>query len=60
MGYVIWGGKNKMFDYLPISSLHYPDQESLLGLLGEAGFENTYYKNYAFGNVAMHVGYKPL
>jgi demethylmenaquinone methyltransferase / 2-methoxy-6-polyprenyl-1,4-benzoquinol methylase len=60
MGYVIWGGKNKMFDYLPVSSLHYPDQESLLGLLGEAGFENSYYKNYAFGNVAMHVGYKPL
>ncbi len=60
MGYMIWGGKNKMFDYLPVSSLHYPDQEKLITLLMESGFERTYYENYAFGNVALHVGYKPL
>jgi demethylmenaquinone methyltransferase/2-methoxy-6-polyprenyl-1,4-benzoquinol methylase len=60
MGYIIWGGKNKMFDYLPISSLQYPDQENLLSMLKEAGFEKTSYENFVFGNVAMHVGYKSI
>jgi demethylmenaquinone methyltransferase/2-methoxy-6-polyprenyl-1,4-benzoquinol methylase len=59
MGYFIWGGKNQMFDYLPVSSLHYPDQENLKKLLEEAGFTNVSYKNFVFGNATMHISYKP-
>ena len=59
MGYIIWGGKNNMFDYLPISSLHYPDQENLKILMENTGFYNVRYENFVFGNVAMHIGYKP-
>jgi demethylmenaquinone methyltransferase / 2-methoxy-6-polyprenyl-1,4-benzoquinol methylase len=58
LGYIIWGGKNKMFDYLPVSSLHYPDQESLKEKLIAAGFINVTYTNYVFGNVALHISYK--
>ena len=39
MGYIIWGGKNEMFDYLPVSSLHYPDQDNLKRIMEESGFE---------------------
>ena len=59
MGYLIWGGKNNMFDYLPVSSLHYPDQDNLKKILEEIGFLNVRYENFVFGNVAMHVSYKP-
>ena len=59
LGYLIWGGKNKMFDYLPVSSLYYPDQENLKSLMESLGFETVHFENFVFGNVAMHVGYKP-
>ncbi|HMV44185.1 MAG TPA: ubiquinone/menaquinone biosynthesis methyltransferase [Leptospiraceae bacterium] len=45
LGYLIWGSKNEMFDYLPVSSLHYPDQENLKKLLEENKFQNVEYKN---------------
>lgn len=54
MGYLIWGSKNEMFDYLPVSSVHYPDQENLKKLLEANKFQNVEYKNFVFGNVAMH------
>lgn len=59
LGYLIWGGKNKMFDYLPVSSLDYPDQDNLKKLMESGGFIDVHYENFVFGNVAMHVGYKP-
>ena len=58
MGYLIWGAKNDMFDYLPVSSLSYPDQEKLKSLFKKSKFQNVGYKNFVFGNVAMHWGRK--
>ncbi len=58
LGYVIWGGKNSMFDYLPESSLHYPDQENLKALMIKCKFSKVEYQNFVFGNVAMHIANK--
>lgn len=58
LGYIIWGGKNSMFDYLPVSSLSYPDQNKLKLLFEESNFKDVQFTNYVFGNVAMHWGSK--
>ncbi|MGJ4789382.1 ubiquinone/menaquinone biosynthesis methyltransferase [Leptospira koniambonensis] len=58
-GYVLWGGKNEMFDYLPVSSLYYPDQEGLKSKLEQAGLEKVRYTNFVFGNSVLHIGKKP-
>lgn len=60
MGYMIWGGKNDMFDYLPVSSLSYPDQETLKSILETTGFEQVRYRNFVFGNAVLHVCRKPF
>ncbi|MEM7181727.1 MAG: ubiquinone/menaquinone biosynthesis methyltransferase [Spirochaetota bacterium] len=60
IGYILWGKKNEMFDYLPVSSLHYPAQEELQDILLAAGFTDVSFRNFAFGNVALHVASKPL
>jgi len=54
IGYALWGGKNEMFDYLPVSSLSYPSQEELKTILQQEGFTNIKYKNFAFGNAVLH------
>ncbi|TGL58792.1 ubiquinone/menaquinone biosynthesis methyltransferase [Leptospira sarikeiensis] len=58
-GYILWGGKNEMFDYLPVSSLYYPDQEGLKAQLEKNGFESVRYKNFVFGNSVLHIAKKP-
>ncbi|MDX1957184.1 MAG: ubiquinone/menaquinone biosynthesis methyltransferase [Leptospiraceae bacterium] len=58
LGYIIWGGKNKMFDYLPVSSLTYPAQEELATKLTRLGFQNVGFKNFVFGNAVLHFGEK--
>lgn len=60
LGYILWGGKNEMFDYLPISSLSYPNQEELKKILQDKGFIDVYYKNFVFGNAVIHYGKKPI
>lgn len=57
-GYILWGGKNDMFDYLPVSSLSYPDQDKLKSLLEENGFQEVRYRNFVFGNAALHIAKK--
>jgi demethylmenaquinone methyltransferase/2-methoxy-6-polyprenyl-1,4-benzoquinol methylase len=57
-GYLLWGGKNEMFDYLPVSSLSYPGQEELKTILEEEGFESVSYKNFVFGNATLHKAQK--
>ncbi|WP_017852354.1 ubiquinone/menaquinone biosynthesis methyltransferase [Leptospira interrogans] len=59
LGYILWGGKNEMFDYLPVSSLSYPDQETLQLILEKEGFQRVQYKNFVFGNAVLHVAKKP-
>ncbi|AXX17482.1 ubiquinone/menaquinone biosynthesis methyltransferase [Leptospira borgpetersenii] len=60
LGYILWGGKNEMFDYLPVSSLVYPDQENLKLILEKLGFQEVRYKNFVFGNAVLHIAKKPL
>jgi len=49
----------KIFQYLPESSLEYPDQESLKNLMIETGFENVGFHNFVFGASTVHVAHKP-
>ena len=46
------------YQYLAESIRMHPDQESLLNMMQEAGFERCRYHNLAGGIVALHVGYK--
>ncbi|MCC5816091.1 MAG: ubiquinone/menaquinone biosynthesis methyltransferase [Leptospira sp.] len=54
-GYLLWGGKNEMFDYLPVSSLSYPGQIELKNIMEEEGFVNVRYENFVFGNATLHI-----
>ena len=46
------------YQYLAESIRMHPDQEALLEMMQEAGFERCRYHNLAGGIVALHVGYK--
>lgn len=46
------------YRYLAESIRMHPDQETLLGMFDDAGFENTRYHNLTGGIVALHRGYK--
>ncbi|TGK20486.1 bifunctional demethylmenaquinone methyltransferase/2-methoxy-6-polyprenyl-1,4-benzoquinol methylase UbiE [Leptospira stimsonii] len=58
LGYILWGGKNEMFDYLPVSSLSYPSQEKLKSILEENGFRDVRFENFVFGNAVLHIARK--
>ena len=46
------------YQYLAESIRMHPDQETLLGMLRDAGFERCRYDNLTGGIVALHTGYK--
>jgi len=46
------------YRYLAESIRRHPDQETLLGMLADAGFERCRYHNLAGGIVALHTGYR--
>ena len=46
------------YQYLAESIRMHPDQEALLEMMQDAGFERCRYHNLAGGIVALHVGYK--
>jgi len=46
------------YQYLAESIRMHPDQETLLGMMQEAGFERCRYENLAGGIVALHIGYR--
>ncbi|MDH3272906.1 MAG: bifunctional demethylmenaquinone methyltransferase/2-methoxy-6-polyprenyl-1,4-benzoquinol methylase UbiE [Gammaproteobacteria bacterium] len=46
------------YQYLAESIRMHPDQEELLGMMEEAGFERCSYQNLAGGIVALHIGYR--
>lgn len=46
------------YQYLAESIRMHPDQETLLGMLQQAGFERARYQNLAGGIVALHNGYR--
>ena len=46
------------YQYLAESIRMHPDQDTLVTMMGEAGFERCRYDNMAGGIVALHMGYK--
>ena len=46
------------YQYLAESIRMHPDQETLKGMMQDAGFEQVEYKNLTGGIVALHKGYK--
>jgi len=58
IGKMIYPGET-FFDYFPHSSLDYPSQEKLSGLLEETGFSNVRFYNFYFGSTVIHYAQKP-
>ncbi|WP_197471978.1 class I SAM-dependent methyltransferase, partial [Oleiphilus sp. HI0067] len=49
---------SESYKYLAESIRMHPDQETLKGMMDEAGFVNTRYQNMTGGIVALHTGVK--
>ncbi len=58
MGKVI-AGDSDSYRYLAESIRKHPDQETLKGMMEQAGFVNCRYQNMTGGIVALHTGIKP-
>lgn len=58
VGGLISGSKGA-YQYLPDSVSRFPDQDELLTLMREAGFEEVTYKNLTGGIAALHLGRRP-
>lgn len=52
--------KETFFDYFPHSSLAFPSQQKLAGMLEERGFEKVRYFNFHLGSTAIHYARKPF
>ena len=50
----------EMFQYLPHSSLKYPNQELLKRMMLEIGFQQAEIHDFIFGASTVHVAYKPV
>jgi len=57
IGKIIAGDENS-YQYLAESIRMHPDQETLLGMMQDVGFERCRYQNLAGGIVALHIGYR--
>jgi demethylmenaquinone methyltransferase/2-methoxy-6-polyprenyl-1,4-benzoquinol methylase len=57
LGQMIAGDRDS-YQYLVESIRQFPDQETFLGMLREAGFENAKYRNLTMGIAALHSGWK--
>ncbi len=57
MGQVIANDRDS-YQYLVESIRKFPDQETFLGMLKQAGFENAKYRNLTRGIAALHSGWK--
>ena len=60
IGSFVSGDKTGTYRYLPASIRTFPDQETLKGLMIDAGFKQVTYRNLTGGIVAIHTGTKPL
>ena len=49
----------EMFQYLPHSTLDYPDQERLRQIMEQSGFTNVKLKEFLFGASVIHLAYNP-
>jgi len=57
MGQAIAGDRDS-YQYLVESIRQFPDQESFLGMVREAGFGNAKYRNLSLGIACLHSGWK--
>jgi len=57
MGQVIANDRDS-YQYLVESIRKFPDQETFLGMIREAGFGNAKYRNLSMGIAALHSGWK--
>ncbi|MCB5199361.1 bifunctional demethylmenaquinone methyltransferase/2-methoxy-6-polyprenyl-1,4-benzoquinol methylase UbiE [Loktanella sp. TSTF-M6] len=57
MGQMIAGDRDS-YQYLVESIRKFPDQETFLGMVRQAGFENAKYRNLTMGVAALHSGWK--
>lgn len=57
MGQMIAGDYDS-YQYLVESIRNFPDQETFLGMVRAAGFENAKYRNLSMGIAALHSGWK--
>lgn len=57
MGQVIAGDRDS-YQYLVESIRKFPDQETFLAMIREAGFGNAKYRNLSMGIAALHSGWK--
>ena len=57
MGKLITGDLDS-YQYLVESIRNFPDQETFLGMVKNAGFENAKYRNLSLGIAALHSGWK--
>ena len=58
IGKMIYPGED-LFDYFPQSSVAYPSQEALAGILKDLGFEEVEFFNFFFGGNVIHYAEKP-
>jgi demethylmenaquinone methyltransferase/2-methoxy-6-polyprenyl-1,4-benzoquinol methylase len=49
---------SESYQYLVESIRNFPDQETFLGMVRKAGFENAKYRNMTMGIAALHSGWK--
>jgi demethylmenaquinone methyltransferase/2-methoxy-6-polyprenyl-1,4-benzoquinol methylase len=57
MGQMIAGDRDS-YQYLVESIRKFPDQDTFLGMIRTAGFENASYRNMTMGVAALHSGWK--
>ena len=57
MGQMIAGDKDS-YQYLVESIRNFPDQETFLGMVRQAGFDNAKYRNMTMGVACLHSGWK--
>lgn len=57
MGQAIAGDRDS-YQYLVESIRNFPDQETFLGMIRDAGFGNAKYRNLTMGVAALHSGWK--
>jgi len=52
----IISGSRSAYEYLPDSVSRFPDQETLAGLMSDAGFDQVAFENLTGGIAALHTG----
>jgi demethylmenaquinone methyltransferase / 2-methoxy-6-polyprenyl-1,4-benzoquinol methylase len=52
-------GDKSAYRYLVESIRRFPDQETLRGIMLDAGFTDVWYRNYSMGIAALHVATRP-